>query len=441
MFTFGNNRATWINIQENNDLERVATTNPVAFSTIDILSRYTANGQVNIRDINNGEIITRDTVTKTRAPEVVKKAFQLWDKPNVMQSNWEFIRSYMFFKKTFGNAFIYAQKPNSHPTNINEVTALFNVWPQYMKAILTGKYFSAKTMSDIVSQWQFCQYAKPISFATDEILLRRENNISLSQPTDKLFGQSILTSQKEPLSNIEKSYETENIVLSNRGARIVVSPDGSGGDEFNKGEPLGDEEKETLIADFEDYGLLEGQKPALVTTVPIKVDVIDQDIRKLGIFESIANNALSVANAFGVPEVLLKLYIQGATFENQNISIKRMYQDTIIPEFVDYVNDLNDFLKLREFGYEYIATFDHIPVMQEDFKERATANRQISAYYKEQFLTGAATWNEWKRALNQKEIGLEGDKYIYELDDRTINIILNKDFANVGQTDTEQPED
>ena len=432
-FFLGNNTPVYISTRDFKDYERIVRVNPVAYSTIDILSRYIANAKVKLKDLKTGEIISQEDMLNPEfeSNEIIKKAFNLFEKPNPLQSSWEFLRSYLFFKKTFGNAFIYANKPTTFPVNIENVQTLVNVWPRYMNVVLRNQYFTATKVDEIIGEWRL-EYINGLitKFSPDEILHRKEVNLSLNSAKDLVFGRSILESLSRPLSNIEIGYESENIVLKNRGSRFVVSPTEQ--NEFNRGEPLDKESRETLEESFGDYGFLEGQKLAIVSPVPVNVNVVDQDIRKLGIFESIANNALVVANAFGVPEILLKLYIQGATFENQKESVKRMYQDTVIPEFTDFIRDLNDFLKMKDFGYIYIPSFDHISVLQEDFRERAMANRQISAFYKEQFFSGAATLNEWRRALNQPESDW-GDVRIFDLTPEQ-QTLLNLNIPIVSNT-------
>lgn len=433
----GTQSPVWINTQNLQDYARIVSENPVAYSVIDILSRHMANGKVMLKDLSTGELISKENIleSKYKNNKIVQKAFKLFEKPNPLQSRWDFLRTYLFFKKTFGNAFLYGLKPDLYPFNIENVTNLWNIWPQYMNVVLAGNYFAATNISEIIKEWRFGYLAgKGLTFTPDCILHRKEINVELKNPEDLIFGKPILNTLTWPLSNIEMGYESENVVLKNRGARIIVSPSDQSGNEFKNAEPWTSDEKLQLEEDFADYGMLQHQKPALITRWPAKFTVLDQDIRKLGIFESIANNALVVAHAFGVPEILVKLYIQGATFENQQASVRRMYEDTIIPEFEDFIDDLNDWLKLVDFGYQFVATFDHVPVLQENFKEKAIANRQKSAYYKELFEKGGCTLNEWRKSIGLHQ-SPEYELKIFDLSDdekRALGINVPTDPSNTG---------
>ena len=164
--------------------------------------------------------------------------------------------------------------------------------------------------------------------------------------------------------------------------------------------PMDDDEKKEVQADLKtNYGFREGQSQFMVTRHNINVHNIDQDVRKLGLLNEISSDAMVVSERYGVPEVLTKLYMKGATFENQESAERRMYQNTTIPEENDRWEDINNWLKCRDFGFEYAPTFDHIPVLQENKKDKSEITKNISAQYKEMFLAGAVTYNQWLSAV------------------------------------------
>ena len=437
----------WINTQNLYDYARIVEENPVVYSVLNIRASFFANGRINIKDLKTGEIITKDNLTNSayRNNKILQKAFALFDRPNPLQSKYEFTQHYLFMKDTFGNAFQYANVPLGMKVNIENVSGLWNVWPQWMNVILKGNYFSATQVSDIIQEWRFgYNKEKDFTFLPESILHRKEVNIQLSKREDLIFGMSRLKPLSKPISNIEMGYESENIILQNRGARMIITPAPTA-DEFKAIEPMGVKEKEEIEKDFKEYGWLEGQKQAIISRSPINVNVIDQDIRKLGIFESISSDAIVVSNAYNVPEVLTKLYLQGATFENQRQSVIRMYNGTTIPEHEDWVADINNWLKLAEYGYEYVSSFDHISELQEDRQKASVANRQTSAYFSEQFNKGACTYNEWRRALGQSE-ETWGDVRIFDLTPEQlaiigIKVVETKETKPAEQTEPEpEPE-
>jgi len=432
-FFMGNQSAQWINSQNLVEYATIVTENPVIYSAIDLSARYFSDGRVNLKDLKTGEIITQENITSKefKGNEIVKKAFRLFNNPNVLTSNWEYLQTYIYMKKTFGNAFTYANKPVGFKTDIKTVESLWNIWPQYMNVVLTGKnYFNATDINEIIKEWKWgLTEGGSINFQPDEILHRKEPKVRLRDNTDMIFGESKLRPLQRPISNIALSYESENVVLRNRGARLLMSM----GSNTEIGiVPAEVSERDELQKDWAEYGLKEDQYQAMITRMPVDITVIDQDIRKLGIFETIAHDTMIIAHAFGIPEILIKMYIQGATFANQEIAVRRMYQDTTIPEFNDYISDLNQFLKLPDYGYEYVPTWEHISVLQKNYKDKAIANRNTSTYMKDVWLNGGCTYNVWLKSIGLKEQDGWGDKRIFELTPEEIIIIT----GNISVTNT-----
>jgi hypothetical protein len=238
------------------------------------------------------------------------------------------------------------------------------------------------------------------------------------------------------LSNIRIAYESRNVIARERGMRAIISSSDSDG---NMGSiPMGDTEKQEVQRDLRNYGFRNGQDQFMVTRHNIAVHHVDQDVRKLGLLNEIASDAMAVSERYGVPEILVKLYIKGATFENQESSERRMYQNTTIPEMNDFIEDLNVWLKTRDFGYEYIVDFNHIPVLQKNEKDRSEINKNINTINKELFFSGAIIYNQWLQAIGYASVDQSwAKKRITEMTDEEIfrikgNYTLNSTIEEDG---------
>ena len=426
VFYLNQNTPIWINTSNLVEIGRQFETNPVLYSVITTGANYIANGRVKLRDVSNGEIITQDNArfnTNLKNNQIIQKAFSLINNPNPLNSRWEFMQNYLVNKWLFGNAFIYANN-SMMETNIKNVAALWNIWPQYMSVVLTGQYFSALNQEDIIKEWVWGTNAfnKNSAWKPSEILHRKDVNISISKQEDIIFGKSRIEALNKPLSNIKLAYESENNIMQARGARYIVS---SGKDDSGT-VPIQPKDKKRILDDLaKDYGLADGQSQAMVVTGLTNITPIDQDIRKLGIFETIATDSMAVSNAYHIPHDIIKYNLTGSTFDNQDAAEKRAYQNAVMPEYDDLINDLNDFLLMRDFGYEYIPDWSAVPILQEDIKEKALANRQISQYYKELFMANGCTLNEWRIAVGLNE-ETWGGKRMSEMDESEVSVILNR---------------
>lgn len=380
---------------------------------------------IKARESANMRFIVRNKRTQDIEPETTrkplpKKIYDLFNNPNVLQSRWEFLQQRKVLEQVCGNSFTYANCPIGFKTNIENVQSLFNVWPQYMQFILAGSYFEATKIEEVIKSWKFEYGTYKKTFEPHEILHRNQPNTNIGNGL--IFGSPIAQALVKPLSNIDMAYESRNVLMANRGMRAIFSSDR--GDDSGK-IPLFPEETKEVYASLKKFGTMEGQENFWFTNYPISVTPIDQDVTKLGLFEEIATDAMLVCHAFGVPEILLKLYLQGATFENQSESVKRLYSGTLIPEAEDDLIAFNRFLGLNDTEWVLEGSFDHVPGLQRAEADRSKSNREASVYLKDLFLCGAITHNQWLEGV-ELEPYTDGDKRIWEFDDRQIGIILNK---------------
>ena len=428
----------YTSLDNQSQLEKEYDINPVLSSVINLKADYLSNAIISIRNIKNGEIITDKQFKQSKTIDPILKAmFKLKNNPNPLQSTKEFFGLTSIFKDVFGNSFIYGNSVTDN-INIKDVEFLWAVWPQFMKPVLTQNVFDAASLSGILKQWDWKKGTYEKTFSIEEILHRKDPNIGLKDSADLILGTSRQKSLSWPLSNIRIAYESRNVIARERGMRAIISS--ANKDAHMGAVPMDGDEKQEVQADLRGYGFRNGQDQFMFTRHNIAVHHVDQDVRKLGLLNEIASDAMAVSERYGVPEILVKLYIKGATFENQESSERRMYQNTTIPEANDFIEDLNVWLKTRDFGYEYIVSFDHIPVLQENEKDRSEINKNISMVHKEMFLTGAITYNQWLQAVGYP-VTTEawGKKRITDMTDEEIfkikgNFTMN---SNTEETSTD----
>lgn len=417
-----NNRPSYINISTVRDYFTQYLTNPVLYSAVNIIAKAESNVNIQVWNRKTEEVEPQGTTAK-----IPQKLYQLFANPNPLQSKREFFYQKSIFYNVAGNSYIYGNVPPNFNLDITTIQTILNVWPQYMNYILAGGYFDALQISDIIKKWIFNGPNFSRDFEPNEILHQNYPNTDyqaycLGQKMGAISGTSVIESLRVPLSNIMLAYESRNVIIKNRGARIMLSSEK--GDATGK-VPLLPPDKERLLDDLKDYGTLEDQNQFMVTTMPLKVTVIDQDVKKLGLFDEIVHDGMIVSNALSVPTDLLKLDLKGVTYENQDASMRRLYQDNVIPRTKEDFNAFNTWLGLNETEWELRGSFEHLPILQADKVKAATANKQKSDYMKDLFEHGAVTHNQWL-----KEVGLEtyegGDKRIWEFESGQLDVILNR---------------
>jgi hypothetical protein len=398
---------------DSKNLEKEYYQNPVLHAIINTKASLESNAKIFIRNIKNKEIISLDRFQyNSTKDQVVKKMFRLINNPNPLQSRKEFFALNSIFKDVFGNAFFYANSANN--INVMDVEFLWNVWPQFMTPKTTGKYFDQIDINGILKQWDWSWNGYSKKFSSEEILHRKEPNLTLRNNDDLVLGKSKQVSLQLPLNNIIIAYVSRNEIATNKGMMGIISSNRTDG---NMGSIiLEDDEKTEVQNDLSGYGILPGQQKWLVTKHNIKYQAIDQDVRKLGLLNEIVSDTKIVCHEYGLHPLLIQMEQRGATFENQKIAERSSYQNTIIPEFEDKIEDLNVWLKTRDYGWEYVSSYKHIPSAQIDEKERSETVKNLNTVYKDQFLAGKITYNEWAIGLGEeKSDNTWGDKRIFDM--------------------------
>lgn len=429
----GHPRFTKYNTQES--LEHEYYLNPVYSAIADLRANYLSNAEFKVKNIKTGELITfKDFRENNMKDKILGNMFSIITNPNPLQSTKEFFGVQNIMKDTFGNQFTYGNFAGNK-RDISTIATMWGIWPQYTLPIYNQsgvKIFGSLTKEDIFKGWEFKWGTVTKQFETSEILHRKDSNISLKQVNDVVLGKSKLISLTLPNSNIKIAYESRNVIAQERGMRGIISS--AEGD--NTGNvPMNPDSKKQLQEDFkgiDGYGFKSNQNQFLITEKAINFQSVDQDVTKLGLLEEIASDAMIVANKYGVPEILVKLYMQGATFQNQDSSERRMYQNTTIPEANDLIEDLNNWLKCRDYNYEYVASFDHIAVLQEDLKNKSITNLNNNRTYKDLFFSGGCTYNVWLQAIGSKEIDETwANKRITEMNPNDIAIVTGNFNLNI----------
>lgn len=344
-------------------------TNPFVFTAINERAKAVANARFYIQT-PDGELIEN---------ELTKKL----NKPNEYLSRNEFLMQLMVYKGIWGTGYLYLNRlrpsesverfdllnlPTDQVQMDNMLVTKTNV--DYLYQLLT------KSKEDNLQLWYV---------ALDGInkkLLSKDNLLPFFDTpifTNPYYSESKLKSQRYVVSNIQAALETQNTFLSTPGGMGMLMPDNK--DALGVGQPLTDEEKEAVERQIQtDYGSLTGQRNMRLVNSPVKYVETMVDVSKLKLTESLTQNALILFGAYGLPKELLTAMMSGSTFENQKTAYKNYIQSTAQTEADSIANSLNIAIPSRE-GI-LCAKFDHLPIMQENEKERAEVENKKAATMK-----------------------------------------------------------
>lgn len=418
------NNPTWQTLTNLQSLFDWYHVNPVFYAVVMIKAREYANMRI--------KVVNRST--DKEEPEFTRKAipakiYALFNKPNVLQSRWEFLMQRKIFEEVAGNSFTYGNFALGFKPTFDSIQALWNVWPAYMKFKLAGKYFEATNIDEVIKEWRFQLGSYVKEWKPYEIMHKNKPNTNVNDGL--IFGRSPAYSLIRPLTNIDMAYESRNVMMKNRGMRVMITSDKG---DASGNVPLSAEEKEEVNLATQKYGMLEGQSQFFFSTSPLKAVPIDQDVRKLGLFEEIATDAMMVCNAYGVPEILLKLYLKGDTFANQEIAVRRLYQGTLIPEAEDDMIAFNSYLGLDDTDWKIVPCFDHVAALQESEAKKAETEDLRKRVAMEEVKNGIITKSEYRAEFGYKPLTPEQQA---ELEQSTAEDDTESKPKDDGNTDDE----
>jgi len=344
--------AVWIDVK---DAWKVYCTIPHLTLTLNMKAEMLSNMRLTIVDKEGNEV------------EGHEEQLKFLNMPNPLQSFKEWISQLSIMEDLYGNGFIYpliASRLQTVPK------AMWNLPSGSMKINKTGKLFDQYEKDKIIKNYEMDINGTVRLFKPNEVWHTNNND-----SPEYFKGASKLEPIRKNLSNIDAVLKTANVLYAERGGIFMFSHD-------SKGEmgaiPLSNEEKAVIEKQYrEDYGIHEGQKRFIITKASMKATPISFPIKDLMMFEELESDFGVILGMYGMDRDLFPS-TKGATNENKEQATKLTYQNTIQPAADDKARVLTDILKLNDKGLRLKASFDHLPVFQEDEQKRAQVNKTNS---------------------------------------------------------------
>ncbi len=294
--------------------------------------------------------------------------------PNPVLKGDDFLTQWCLMWDLYQTSLIFKNKINPNSTTLP--VSLMVLPTGEFKINPTGFLFEAMNINDIILNYEHINslypHAQPKYYEPSEIMRYVDG------PTDRyFFGIPKIITNKLIASNLQCALQTRNILLNDMGARGILS--NSGGDNEG-GLPLSPEERNRLEKAYrQDYGISEDQSKILITQSSLKWQPMSFPTKDLLAFEEEETCFTALCDIYGMQRQLFgegtaskaKDSIggdgKGKIEEAMKITIETTIQETIDtflegfntdPDF-GLISDGKQILRLR-------ATFDHLPVMQED---------------------------------------------------------------------------
>lgn len=297
------------------------------------------------------------------------KLLDLLSQPNYFDTDKDFKEIYFKNKKIFGNAYIYMPTPAGFTPSIDNVKTLINLFPQTTTPQINYNA-NLQTINELVYYFQYQYQSINYNISPEFIIHYKEQNIDIN--TDNIAeGKSPIDVLNYPLSNIEKAFEAQNVLLHRRGALGILSNNSK---DTVGTIPIAPDEISRIQQEYRRYGLLESQNQIIISNSSLTWQQMSLPISELQLPQTIENNASAICNVYGFPKLLLS-YPDGATFANKASAEKELYQNVIIPEGNLYVTQLNKKLNLKDNNLKLEISFEHVECLQEDKLQEANKDK------------------------------------------------------------------
>jgi phage portal protein BeeE len=350
---------------------------------------------------NNGRISLLNTKGETVNDNRLTK---LLSQPNPLQTGSQFISQSYALSQIYGVAVWLIVKP------FNNIVGRMYVLPNQFLQInyKQTSYLSIENLSDLIESVYFTYNGETTQLNKEDLYFCTDTTLSIDSP---IFPQSRITPLGNQITNLVANYEARGVLINSRGALGILSNDSK---DVIGTTSIDAEDKQLLQEDYKKYGLSKSQWQVIITNMSLKWQRISMDVDQLKLFENEKSDIQTICDAFGFNYNLLS-NADGTTFNNQNAYEKAMYQNTIIPESENILFQFNEATLTFQNGYQFIIDYSHLPIFQDNQKEKAEIHRINVLAFTEQFLKCAITHDalmlELKQPIRQEFVG----KYLDEL--------------------------
>ena len=380
---------------------------PVVSSIINKKASCIINGVTKVVDAENKEVTTAQAIALRK----------LLKKPNTIQSGKQFKAQQSVYKQIYGYCPVLVIKPVGFEADYSK-WKLWNLPPWMILAQTNTNLFyesDAKPFTSILLTYM----GHSVYLNTDSVFFIKENqistgtymyngntnNVSLHLPDSRLFAI------EKPINNIISSLNSRGSLTQERGPQWLLTNDSADNPEQGLF-PIDSDAKEELHKDFLQYGIMSGQRKAIITDAKLKLQTVGFNVQELQLLEGELQDAKIICDQLNYPPYLMGLV--DAKFDNQDIAERNLYTNAIIPDCDSDDEQLASLLGLEALGLKIVTDFTHLPALQENEEKKGRGRLLMNQALVIEFYNNISTLNEWRLAIGLAAIpGM--DKYYKDL--------------------------
>jgi hypothetical protein len=344
----------------------------------------------------NGKTWVMNTRGKEAQGKEADKLRKLLAKPNPLQSWKQFEAQQKIYIQLFGWCLVLPIIPVGYEKyGPIEASSLWNIPPYMVDIEETNKLFYQTDMTGIIKQIVLKYKNQKQIIPANNIYIFKDFTPSINS---LIFPETRICSLSMSINNIIASLESCNELINYAGSQGIITPDNGGGQLISV--PLNPDEKKELQEEFKrQYGIRKGQYRYIISPAAVKWQQMGMRPKDLALREGVTEDSKMICDGYGYPPHLLGLI--DPSFNNQSTAEKGLYQNTIIPEAESMYEEWNNFFRLSEYNIKLEKDYSHLPILQADATQLATARRTWDEALKLEFDAGLITLNDWLIKLGE----------------------------------------
>lgn len=350
----------------------------------------------------NGKIIAANVNTKNPVTGLNKAYQDIIDKPNFLNSGYQFQMQIYSELQAYGFCVVLKIKPKG----MEKLNTYSSIWA------LPGELISIKWVREYqpFKQKDILSAIEEIKF--DGVVLNKEDIYIFTDTTTCTSNIITPTSRLTPLAPA-----INNLIINWRArGKLMNKPAGilSNAAKDNISTlPLDPKEKTDLQNDMKRYGMGFEQYEYIITNAALNWQAMSFPLNQmqLDIFER--NDTITIAEGLNYPPFLLGLADKGI-YNNVSEASKALYTESIIPDGNNYVQQLTLCLKANLDRVTYIIDFSDVPCLQLDQKYLAETQKIKADAAILQFDNNIITYNMMLEYLGYEKIAGK-DLYKHEM--------------------------
>lgn len=310
--------------------------------------------------------------------------------PNPMQTWEQFRGQQTVYKKVFGYCPVFPIMASGFENMPEQASAIINIPPWCFEPVSTLKLLYQTRLKDIVREYKVSLFGTSFTLQADQIFILTDSFMQ-DERKDFLVPMSRLSGLDMAVSNLCAAMEADNIMLRRAGPAAILSPGTKDG--LGTVPSMSEDERTEVQQDLARYGVTWSQFQYMISRNPLQLQTVGFNAKQLGSKDTIRASEEAICQRYNYSYVLYK--DSEATYANQSGAHKGFYQNNVIPNSLKDMNEYNKFFKAQEAGCIITMNYSHLPILQENEKEKADASKAWNEALKIAYDNNLITRNQW----------------------------------------------